>query len=88
MDREASEHIQNEICLFLGQMIGRPCTMHDDLRALGVDSIALLELVIFIENKFKIPLPLELITSTPMTTVAALIQHLLSTYPALRSLKT
>lgn len=62
------EHIQDEICRFLSNMAGERIHPSDDLRSKGIDSVALLELVIYIERELKIPFPLELLTSKPITT--------------------
>ena len=72
----SSDQIQSEICTFVSSLTGQECTPDADLKGLGIDSIAFLEVVIFIEKKLLIPLPLELITSQPVTTVAALTTHL------------
>ena len=62
----------------MSSLVGHECTPDEDLKALGIDSIAFLEVVIFIEKKLQIPLPLELITAQPVTTVTALTTHLTS----------
>jgi hypothetical protein len=68
----SEEHLQSELCAFITSMVGRPCAPHDELSALGLDSIGFLEVVIFLERTLHIPLPLELMTSQPLSTVAAL----------------
>lgn len=72
MQSFSEEHLQTELCAFITSMVGKPCAPHDELRALGLDSIGFLEVVIFLEKTLKIPLPLDLITSQPLSTVAAL----------------
>lgn len=74
----SSEQIQSEICGFVSSLAGQECAPDADLKGLGIDSIAFLEIIIFIEKKLHIPLPLELITSQPVTTVASLTRHLTS----------
>lgn len=78
MSLPPAEQIASEICNFVDSLVGQRCSATDDLRALGVDSIAFLELVIFIEKRFKVPLPLDLITSHALSTPALLTQHLLA----------
>lgn len=63
-------------------MLGEPCSPHDDLRAKGLDSVGFLELVIFIEKQLHIPLPVQIITSTPIPTVEALLARLAHTSPS------
>jgi|688.fasta_scaffold2325844_1 acyl carrier protein len=62
------EHIQSEICGFLSNLTGECVLSGDDLRSKGIDSVALLELVIYIERELKIPFPLDLLTSQPVNT--------------------
>jgi acyl carrier protein len=62
------EHIQIEICRFLSNLAGESVNPSDDLRSKGIDSVALLELVIYIERELKIPFPLDLLTSKPVNT--------------------
>lgn len=78
MSAPSEDQIQREICAFIASLLGRPCEPHADLRAIGVDSIAFLELVIFIEKRFKVPLPLELITASHLSTVQSLTAHLVA----------
>lgn len=68
--------LESDICSFVTTLTGETCAPDSDLKALGVDSIAFLEVVIFIEKKLSIPLPLELITTQPITTVSALAHQL------------
>lgn len=68
--------LESEICSFVTTLTGEACSPDTDLKSLGVDSIAFLEVVIFIEKSLSIPLPLELITSQPITTVSALAARL------------
>lgn len=70
------QQIETEICSFVASLLGRSCEPQDDLRSIGVDSIAFLEVVIFIEKRFKVPLPLDLITSSHAATVRLLASHL------------
>lgn len=72
----SQQQLESEICSFVTSLTGQPCARDTDLKELGIDSIAFLEVVIFIEKQLSIPLPLELITSRPITTVAALAAHL------------
>jgi acyl carrier protein len=72
----SQQQLESEICSFVTSLTGQPCAPDTELKELGVDSIAFLEVVIFVEKKLSIPLPLELITSRPITTVAALVTHL------------
>lgn len=83
----SSQQIQSEICAFLTSLLGKSCEPQDDLRALGVDSIAFLELIIFIEKKLHVPLPLDLITSQPVSTIHALTTQLVSIQSELQSSK-
>lgn len=62
------EHIKGEICRFLSNMAGESIHATDDLRSKGIDSVGLLELVIYIERELKIPFPLELLNSKPINT--------------------
>lgn len=78
MNSLSADDLRAEICSFLSSMLGREISPRDDLKANGLDSIAFLELVIFIEKRLKIPLPLDLLTAAPLTTVDALIAHLRS----------
>ena len=76
--------IEREICSFVTSLTGRACAPHDDLKAIGIDSIAFLELVIFLEKRLAIPLPLELITAQPITTISGLTVQLASLLPVQR----
>jgi acyl carrier protein len=57
-------------------MTGQRCDPDTDFKALGVDSVAFLEVVIFLEKKLSIPLPLELITARSITCVSGLVTQL------------
>ena len=78
MSALSKEQAQTEICAFVASLLGRPCAHTDDLRSIGVDSIAFLELVIFVEKRFHVPLPLELITASHVSTVESLASHLVA----------
>ncbi len=84
MNSFSADDLRAEICSFLSSVLGRDISPCDELKAKGLDSIAFLELVIFIEKRLKIPLPLDLLTAAPLTTVDALIAHLLSIEPSLQ----
>jgi acyl carrier protein len=81
MPGSSYHHLESEICSFISSLIGHPCAPQDDLKSIGVDSIALLEVVIFIEKRLSIPLPLELLTDGPISSVAALTTRLSSLHP-------
>lgn len=85
MQTFSEEHLQSQLCAFIASMVGKPCTLHDDLRALGLDSIGFLEVVIFLEKTLKIPLPLELLTSQRLSTVAALTTGIANLHSAARN---
>lgn len=72
----SEEHLQSELCAFISSMMGKPCSAHDELHDLGLDSIGFLEVVIFLEKSLQIPLPLDLLTAQPLSTVAALAASL------------
>jgi acyl carrier protein len=76
MNTASNEQLRAEICSFLEAIVGRQVAPADDLRALGVDSIAFLELVIFLEKRLSIPLPLQILTAQPVTTVQALLDQI------------
>ena len=78
MTKISEEHIQGEICQFLSDMLGQSVTPHDELRAKGLDSVGFLELIIFIEKQLRVPFPIQLMTSTPLTTVEALAERVLA----------
>jgi len=60
--------VEQEIRSFVTAMLGSECGPDSNLKQLGLDSIGFLELVIFIEKRFAIPLPLELIAAgNPIT---------------------
>jgi acyl carrier protein len=84
MNSLSADNLRAEICSFISSMLGTEVASHDNLKAKGLDSIAFLELVIFIEKRLKIPLPLDLLTAAPLTTVDALIAHLRSIEPTLQ----
>ncbi len=74
--------MQGAICRFLSDMLGQPVAPHDELRAKGLDSVGFLELIIFVEKQFQLPLPLQLLSSTPVTTVEALVERIVSAHPS------
>ncbi|MFN4894392.1 MAG: phosphopantetheine-binding protein [Pseudomonadota bacterium] len=82
MEHDSRAHIQGAICRFLSDMLGQPVAPHDELRAKGLESVGFLELVIFIEKQFHLPLPLQLLSSTPVTTVEALVEQLVTARPS------
>lgn len=82
MTTPSRTHLQNEICRFLSDMLGEPCSAHDDLRAKGLDSVGFLELLIFIEKQLAIPFPIHILTSAPVPTVEALIARLEAVSPS------
>ena len=81
MENPSAADLEHDICRFVAEMLGCPCSPHDDLRKLGLDSIAFLELVIFIEKRCQVPLPLELMAAAPLTTVSALVARLAAAEP-------
>lgn len=81
MGNPSATDLEQDICRFVSEMLGCPCSQHDDLKKLGLDSIGFLELVIFIEKRCQVPLPLELMAAAPLTTVSALVARLV---PAVR----
>lgn len=81
MENSSVTNLEQDICRFVADMLDCQCSPHDDLKKLGLDSIAFLELVIFIEKRCQIPLPLELMAAAPMITVSALVERLLSPGP-------
>lgn len=78
MNVQSGERLQDEICRFLSSILGSDVGPCDDLRAKGLDSVAFLELVIFLERSLSIPLPLELVTAAPLTTAQALSERLMA----------
>jgi acyl carrier protein len=76
MSNMTTSQIQIDLCSFVTSLTGHRCDPDSDFRALGVDSVAFLEIVIFLEKKLSIPLPLELITATSITTVSGLVAQL------------
>ena len=82
MEHDSRAHIQGAICRFLSDMLGQTVTPHDELRAKGLDSVGFLELIIFIEKQFHLPLPLQLLSAAPVTTVEALVDRIVTTNPS------
>lgn len=78
MSPSHTDDVLSELCTFITSLVGQRCLEDSDLRGLGVDSIAFLELVIFIEKRFKVPFPLELITSHSLTTPALVAHHVVA----------
>jgi len=76
MKTPSASDLERDICRFVAEMLGCPCSPQDDLRKQGLDSIGFLELVIFIEKRCQVPLPLELMAAAPLTTVSALVARL------------
>jgi acyl carrier protein len=81
MPGSSYHHLESDICSFISSLTGNPCTPKDDLKSIGVDSIAFLEVVIFIEKRLSIPFPLELLTDGPLSSVAALTTRLSALHP-------
>lgn len=73
-----TDKLRAEVCTFIEALVGRSVLPSEDLRSIGVDSIAFLELVIFLEKQLGIPLPLQLLTAHPLTTVQALLEHIVT----------
>jgi acyl carrier protein len=73
---EPPSHFREDVLRFLSQATGQTCTVKDSCADLGVDSVLFLELVIFVEKRFGIPLPLQLLTSHPLTTIQSLLDAL------------
>lgn len=76
MTKPDLDELCSDICQFLGSMVGSEVRPEDELQSQGVDSIAFLELVIFLERKLSIPLPLDILTTKPLTTARALTEQL------------
>lgn len=76
MESLSAAALEQDICRFIAEMQGCKCLPSDDLKKLGLDSIAFLELVIFVEKRCRIPLPLELMAAAPLTTVSALVARI------------
>jgi acyl carrier protein len=74
-------HIQVEICRFLSDMLGQHIAPHDDLRSKGLDSVGFLELIIFLEKQLDIPLPLQLMSGSPVTSVEVLVERIVAIRP-------
>ena len=73
-----SDAIGKELANFITSLIGAPVSQFDDLTNKGLDSVAFLEVIIFVERKLQIPLPLSLLTSAPLTTIAALSEQIVT----------
>lgn len=68
MSHLSTARVEQEIRSFVTGMLGTECGPDSNLKELGLDSIGFLELVIFIEKRFSVPLPLELIAGgNPIT---------------------
>jgi acyl carrier protein len=68
MSTSSAARVEEEIRSFVTGMLGTACGPDADLKGLGLDSIGFLELAIFIEKRFSIPLPLEIIAAgSPIT---------------------
>jgi acyl carrier protein len=70
--------LQTKMCGFLGDMLSQVVTPDDDLRSKGLDSVGYLELIIFLEKQLDIPLPLQLLSASPITSVADLTKRIVA----------
>ena len=82
------QEIQGELCRFMGESIlasGAPPGPDDSLAGLGVDSFSLMEIVLFIERRFGLVLPVGELTPENIASASALaacVERALANPPA------
>lgn len=62
MSKTALEDVCQELCGFIGNnIVDKNVTVHPDttFSAIGIDSLSIIELVLFIERKFNVTIPEE-----------------------------
>ncbi len=75
------QQIAEQLCDFLKQNIltdAVEVTPQTELAQIGVDSFALMELILFLERQFDLLLPAESLTADNIASVDALSRHCLS----------
>ncbi len=80
-----AEDIAAQLCGFLRERIlapGVPVTPDTDLSDIGVDSFALMELILFVERRYGLVLPPEALTPENLASVAALSRYCAARLPA------
>jgi len=73
-----AEEIAAELCGFLREQIlapGVPVTPETDLSGIGIDSFALMELILFVERRYGLTLPPEALIPENLASIAALSRY-------------
>jgi acyl carrier protein len=69
------EEVSDALCMFVAESMlapGERVQPEDNLAEHGIESFALIEIVLFLERRFSRPLPLHLLTPDNTRSIAAL----------------